>query len=182
MNFNSAVFSFLYSYAHRAPWLDAVGVFFAQYLAYVIGAILLYWFFRRRSTASDRMMVVLSVCAAAIARLAVKTAIILAYPHPRPYAVIEAVQPLITSASSEAYQSFPSGHALAFFAVAMMVCFYKKRAGIALFIAAAVMGAARVFVGVHWPLDIFAGAALGVLTSLAVFLTVRRYASHSPSL
>lgn len=174
MDFNTDVFSFLYSYAHRAPWLDAVGVFFAQYLAYIIGAVLLYWFFRPRATATDRMMIVLSVCSAAIARLVVKTAIILIYPHPRPYVVIAAVQPLIASSPSEAYQSFPSGHALAFFAVALMVCFYKKRTGAALFLAATLMGAARIFVGVHWPFDIFAGAVLGVLTSLTIFLVARR--------
>ena len=61
------------------------------------------------------------------------------------------------------YQSFPSGHATTAFALAAVVGFVSPRwfyPGLAL---AAVIGFSRISEGVHYPSDVIAGAALGLL-------------------
>lgn len=62
--------------------------------------------------------------------------------------------------------SFPSDHAAAAFAIAFAVWLVSRRLG-ALFLAgAAVVAISRVFVGLHYPSDIAAGAVLGLLAAL----------------
>lgn len=80
--------------------------------------------------------------------------------RPRPF-VVENFIPLISQSSTEA--SFPSGHATFYFSLATIVYFYNKKLGIIFFVASFFIALSRVFVGVHWPSDILAGAILGVL-------------------
>ncbi len=70
--------------------------------------------------------------------------------------------------------SFPSGHASASFACATMLAFYVPRAAPALFLLAAGIAWSRVYVGVHYPLDVLGGAVLGVLIALALRFLARR--------
>jgi membrane-associated phospholipid phosphatase len=64
--------------------------------------------------------------------------------------------------------SFPSGHATTSFACATMLAFCAPRAAPAFFVLAAAIAWSRVYVGVHYPLDVLGGAVLGVLISIAL--------------
>jgi undecaprenyl-diphosphatase len=58
-------------------------------------------------------------------------------------------------------RSFPSSHAVNNFAVATLFTFFYRRARVWLFVWAALVAFSRVAVGVHFPLDILGGAAIG---------------------
>jgi undecaprenyl-diphosphatase len=112
--------------------------------------------------------------AALLARFAVKGLILLFYTNPRPYAGdFSAIQ--LAATPGEDFQSFPSGHALFFFAAAMAIYRYDKKLGILFFAAASLISLARIFVGVHWPSDILAGALLGILTGWLTYKAVSRF-------
>jgi undecaprenyl-diphosphatase len=70
--------------------------------------------------------------------------------------------------------SFPSGHAATSFAAATMLSFAAPRLAPFLFLLAAAVAFSRVYVGVHYPLDIVGGAVLGTIVALSIRYLVRR--------
>jgi undecaprenyl-diphosphatase len=72
--------------------------------------------------------------------------------------------------------SFPSGHAATSFAAATVLSFARPRWAPAFYLFALAIGFSRVYVGVHYPLDILGGAVLGVgvATALRWLVTNRR--------
>lgn len=84
-----------------------------------------------------------------------------------PFAGIEAVGIVPASAS------FPSGHAATAFAAAVAVGLVHPRLRRPLLALAAVVALSRVYLGVHYVLDVLAGAALGVVIGVAVARAVR---------
>lgn len=69
--------------------------------------------------------------------------------------------------------SCPSNHASSSFSVATMLLFYHKKAGIASLILASLIAFSRVFLFVHYPSDVLAGALLGILCSVALYTGLR---------
>lgn len=59
--------------------------------------------------------------------------------------------------------SFPSGHTGASFAAAAALFFGKTRMGVPAFIMAALIGFSRIYLYVHYPTDVLAGALLGIM-------------------
>jgi undecaprenyl-diphosphatase len=80
----------------------------------------------------------------------------LVYPEPRP---------LVPTPHTG---SFPSGHSATAFACATVIAWASPRLAVPAFVLAALVAWSRVYVGVHWPLDVLGGAALGVLVATAL--------------
>ena len=57
--------------------------------------------------------------------------------------------------------SFPSDHSTAAFAIAFAVFFLSRKVGIGFLVAATMVALSRVFVGLHYPSDVAAGALIG---------------------
>jgi undecaprenyl-diphosphatase len=69
---------------------------------------------------------------------------------------------------------FPSDHATAAFAIAVAILLRKRGWGIIALIAATVLALGRVALGVHFPSDVLAGAALGAAAALVLWWTPLR--------
>jgi undecaprenyl-diphosphatase len=65
--------------------------------------------------------------------------------------------------------SFPSNFSAALFALALPIVIRNNKCGAVLLFIALLGGFARVFVGIHYPLDILGGAAIGVFTGFFSF-------------
>ena len=85
----------------------------------------------------------------------------LVYPEPRP---------LVGVPHSG---SFPSGHAATAFACATVIAWTAPRLAVPAFVLAAAISWSRIYVGVHWPLDVLGGAVLGVLVATALLTLAR---------
>ena len=147
---------------HRAGWLDPVFVFLSWIgsdgLVWIVIATVLALLWRRP------MVFVQVVATAAVAEF-VSALLRRAIDRDRPPFVYRRPEPLVHVPHSG---SIPSGHTTTAFACATMLGFIIPRWRWPLFLLAAAIGFSRVYVGVHYPLDVLAGAALGVLIAIAL--------------
>ena len=85
--------------------------------------------------------------------------------RPRPK-FIDTSNFVFSSAGGSGWDSFPSGHASAAFAVATVLAVKFPRARAPLFAVAVAIAVSRVIRGSHYPTDVVGGAALGVVMGL----------------
>lgn len=90
---------------------------------------------------------------------------------PRPFQVLESIDGKRLETATG--YSFPSGHTTtgAAFYTALALTFKKRPVSILCAVMMALVGLSRLYLGVHWPIDVFAGLLLGVVISF----TVSRY-------
>ena len=72
--------------------------------------------------------------------------------------------------------SFPSGHTISIFTLAGIIIFSVKQIPLrlAIFLIALLTGISRIAVGAHWPEDVLAGAAIGLLSAtVGVYLSAK---------
>jgi undecaprenyl-diphosphatase len=164
MSFDEAIFQALYAVAGTSPFIDFAAIFFAQYLAYLLIAAFFVLLMRERNWKRRFYHFSLASISIIVSRFLVTELIKILYFRPRP-PIAFSIQPLIAAPESS---SFPSGHAALFFALGMAVFYVNRAWGLWFLGAALLMGAARIVVGVHYPLDIAVGAAIGILSAFLI--------------
>jgi membrane-associated phospholipid phosphatase len=82
------------------------------------------------------------------------------WPRPRPFARLAGVEALL---DHDAERSFPSRHVASGLAMAAIGGSAHRRIGLTMSLVAWLLGLSRVAAGLHYPTDILAGAALGIV-------------------
>jgi membrane-associated phospholipid phosphatase len=128
------------------------------------------------------IVVVLALVAVSLVGVQLKRAL----PRPRPLdALSEAFargEASTAFGESATISSFPSGHAATAFALAAVLAVWARAipagwrrcvARASLFVAATLTGLARIYAGMHFPLDVVGGALLGILAGWGAASLIR---------
>lgn len=158
-SFDYSLFQWINDLAGRFPFLDALMRFLAQdaeYFFYL--GVIVYWFTRSESNRKMVFQAGISACAA----FGIGMLLSRLFYRDRPF-VTHHVHQLIDHAANA---SLPSDHAIGAFVIAASIWMFRKRDGYVWLPLAACIAFSRVWTGVHYPLDVAAGAALGVLSAI----------------
>lgn len=174
MNLDYYLFQQINGFAGRWPWLDWLGIFAASYLQYIVVAgflLFLFWGKSKEGLVKKYYLAGAAIGAIIFSRAILTEIIRWVWFRPRPF-IDHAVNSLIAHANTG---SFPSGHAAFFFALATVVYLYNKKLGIWFYFFSVPMVISRVFVGVHYPSDILAGALIGIFCGWLVYYLFNQY-------
>jgi membrane-associated phospholipid phosphatase len=127
----------------------------AAFIAIVAGWFLVGWI---RGLAAERRGALTALLAAGGALL-VNQFVLLLWQRPRPFDAHPHTVTTLVSRTTD--PSFPSDHAAAAAAIAVVLLLAHRRIGAAVLGLALLVCVARVYVGAHYPGDVLAGAAVG---------------------
>ena len=145
---NAATFLRMNADLNTPHWKIGAATFLADYLIYLISLVLIgMWCWGKQMQRN----LALKACLVTLVALAMNQIIILLWPHPRPFMVGLGHSFMAHLADP----SFPSDHATVFSAIGLTLVFSSVRSliGWSILAAGAVVAWARVFLGVHFPLD-----------------------------
>jgi undecaprenyl-diphosphatase len=182
LELNNSLFYLIYNFYKDSIWLTDLAIFFAKYLPYLIVILFFYnlltnAFFQKENIVSYKKIKIFlflqTILAIILSRGIITEFIRFFWPEKRPFDVLS-IKAFIT----ESGPGFPSGHAAFLFALAVILFFWNKKWGIIYFVLALLNGFARIYVGVHWPLDILGGLIVGTLSSTLIYFVFKKYLSQ----
>ncbi|MDO4733090.1 MAG: phosphatase PAP2 family protein [Bacillota bacterium] len=141
----------------RSPWLDSLMLFFTS-----LGNAGILWILLTLGLLIYKPTRCLGLLCGLALLLSLLFCNLLLKPllqRPRPFSLRE--MELLIAAPKDF--SFPSGHAASSFAFAAALYISRPKAGIAALLTAALISFSRIYLQVHFPGDVLAGAVLGVL-------------------
>ena len=167
--FNLALFSALNASTDAKPVMIHLAIFVANDLLYILLGLLVFLWCYGDLQLKERAFKAVALTAVS---LLLGYLISLIYPHPRPF-VMEVGRTLIEHKPTT---SFPSNHMLIFSTIALSYCFAARKlaGGILLGLAFAVAWS-RIYVGVHFPLDMLGAFILALFVNLIGFYLWQHY-------
>jgi undecaprenyl-diphosphatase len=137
----------------------------ASEIMFLVALVLAFVFVGGRRGIATRRAVVAAGLSAGLA-LAVAAVVARVVDRPRPFVSHPDAVHLFSGHAAD--PGFPSDHATAAFAIAVALLLRSRAWGAIALAAAVVLAVARVAMGIHYPTDVIAGAALGAVTALAL--------------
>lgn len=152
---NQNIFYFFNSLAGKSQFIDSLIIFLAQSLPWILIAFTFVYFVLMRKNIKRFLMIALCTSLAAFVSLIFKWVI---FRHPRPFVALPHVTQLI---QITAFDSFPSSHATIFAALTTAMFMYNRKIGFVFLVSTLLIGLARIASGIHFPIDILTGFAIG---------------------
>jgi undecaprenyl-diphosphatase len=163
-------------WADAAPhWLDRAITVWSDLGLALFAVLMLYGWWRARGADSAVMARVLASPLIVVAAYAANSVLKSLIEETRPCRQLPGSVTL-ESCPAAGDWSFPSNHAVIAFAAATALWFAFRRLGTAALVAAALMAASRVWVGVHYPHDVVVGALVGILVAAPLAVLAGRAA------
>lgn len=173
MNMNNYIFFNLHSLAHQSIFLDWLIIFSSNKFGIIMIFILILFLFFHTDGVFDykkpflqlvnKIKEISFILFTGVFAWVISTILKSLIFLPRPFLYFENVKPLFLHGG---FESFPSGHATFFSALAVSIFLRHKRIGIFYIFVALIISFARVASGIHFPIDILVGWIMG--TSIAL--------------
>jgi membrane-associated phospholipid phosphatase len=158
-------------FARHTGWLHGAILGYATYGLVLFAALMLAALLIRR-TGSDRALAAVGWSAlATLIAVGLNQPLVAAFGEPRPYTTHHA---LLVLASRSSDGSFPSDHAVMAGAAAAGLWLASRVLGAIAGVAAVLMACSRVYIAAHYPWDVVAGLAFGVLVAVLGWFLLRR--------
>lgn len=160
---NQTAFLHLNADPSTPAWKLNIAIVAAEYLIYLIPVFLVgLWCWGSKV----QRELALRACIVAVVALGINQILGIVYPHPRPF--VRGLGHTFISHASDS--SFPSDHATIFLALGLTLVFANVRsaAGWTTLFLGACVAWARIFLGVHYPLDM--AGAVGVVVAVCLFI------------
>lgn len=169
MQLDYQIFQSINDLAGRSVFWDSTGIFFASYFQYVLAGSLFFLPFFAKNFKGQKekiKLLFLAFFAALFARYAIASPLHHLFIRPRPF-VDHVVNQLIPYDAAKS--SFPSGHACFFFGLSTIIYFWNRPLGIIFYIFSFIISIARIYAGVHYLVDVLAGALIGIFSGWLVW-------------
>lgn len=153
-------------------------IFITQYGIYL--TILLMLILAFKGKLEEKKALILAIFSLPIAIILIKV-IHLFYYEPRPFVSLH-LTPLIQQSADA---SFPSRHATVMAVIAFSYIYYKSKWSPVFLLLMILIGISRIYVGVHYPVDVIAGFIVGIISVIIIrFLIIflkPKYKQHPVS-
>ena len=155
------------------PAQDVAEIFNAWAIFALVACAVLVWFLARPGGSPRSKLATGSASAAAVLALLANAVLGKLWFHDRPF--VDHPKQTVLLVHHGADNSFPSDHASVAFAIAFAVLAFHRRLGLLLVALAVLIGLDRIFVGVHYPVDVGASVLVGLASALLVTTVGRPY-------
>jgi undecaprenyl-diphosphatase len=153
---------------HAMPWFTYLGSHFA-----VILFIILSWILTKQRKILRHLVLLYAI------QSAVTYGLKFLIQRERPLLFLDVSSKISKSPGEILDPSFPSAHAVFAFMMATLLSHWFPRYWIIFFIIAGFIGWTRIYLGLHYPTDVIAGALLGYGITMLFFLTKLRIDKRS---
>lgn len=160
LSLNRTLFFKTFAMSGQNPAFDSLMVLAANYLIFL--AIILIFAFALKQNIRNKKALLFTIFSMGVGFIILKLTSLIIF-EPRPF-LTYAIKPLLANPPTDG--SFPSHHTLILSIITFSQASYKTRYTWLIFLALVLTGFARVFIGVHYPLDILGGLLIGALTVL----------------